>query len=159
MRAAADHQLLSPLDPRRTTVTCACSHLIILQERLMTESHQSGFNAIDSGPIEVDIRWVALCFLPIGLPRMSCLALACLPLCLLVCLRRSLRQSEGKRTLTRQKSSERERRVTGRRTSAKKITSPSPPSLLLSISLSKKGLWRSNEAHGKLALCIHPAYR
>ena len=41
---------------------------------------------LDSGPIEVAIRRVALCFLPIGLPRMSCLALACLPLCLLACL-------------------------------------------------------------------------
>ena len=37
---------------------------------------------MDSGLIEVDIRRVALCFLPIGLPRMSCLALARLLACL-----------------------------------------------------------------------------
>ena len=134
MRAAADHQLLSPLDPRRRTVTCACSHLTI--SRPTRKSRVINLNS--SGLWSHRGCYPSGCtVLPSHRSSSHVLSCACLLAALLACLSSPLAPPSvrGKKNSNQAeiiRDREREgRRVTGRRTSAKKITSSSssPPSL------------------------------
>ena len=104
---AADHQLLSP-SFLQTTAAAAASHSVI---RRLTPH----FNTFDAKPVMLvrfeqsfahkDIRTDSI---PIVFPSHRSSSHVCLVLRLLVCLRRhSVGQREGKRTLTRQKSTKR----------------------------------------------------